>query len=277
MCSACSALRVVAASWLIWAFAPIGIANSPAFRVCADPNNLPYSNQRQEGFENAIAALLAGDLGQPLEYVWQPQRRGFIRTTLNAGRCDVVIGVPSGYELAETTRPYYTSTFVFVSQHARHLRLRSFDDPRLAHLVVGIQITGEGYSNPPPARAFAARRLVDNVRGFPVFGDYSDAAPQKAIIDAVAAGRVDTAVVWGPLAGYFAARSAVPLDIEPVTPAVDRFSLPFTFGMSMGVRKGDTALRLKLDAAIGRRHGDIDAMLRRFGVPLVDRAGGFRS
>jgi mxaJ protein len=277
MCSGCSALRVVAASWLIWAFAPIGIANSHPFRVCADGNNLPYSNQRQEGFENAIAALLAGDLGQPLEYVWQPQRRGFIRTTLNAGRCDVVIGVPSGYELAETTRPYYTSTFVFVSQHARHLRLRSFDDPRLAHLVVGIQITGEDYSNPPPARALAARRLVDNVRGFPVFGDYSDAAPQKAIIDAVAAGRVDAAVVWGPLAGYFAARSAVPLDIEPVTPAIDRFSLPFTFAMSMAVRKGDTALRLKLDAAIGRRHGDIDAMLRRFGVPLVGGTGGFRS
>jgi quinoprotein dehydrogenase-associated probable ABC transporter substrate-binding protein len=243
-------------------------------RVCADPNNLPYSNSRQPGFENEIAALVARDLGQSLAYEWRPQRRGFTRTTLNAARCDVVMGVPSGYELVQTTRPYYTSAFVFVSPHARGLHLRSFDDPRLAHLVVGIQITGGDYNNPPPARALAARRLVANVRGFPVYGDYSSAAPQQTIIDAVADGRVDAAVVWGPLAGYFAQRSKVPLDLEPVTPAIDRFALPFAFDMSMGVRKGDSALRARLDDVIVRRQREIDGILRRFGVPLVARVGG---
>jgi mxaJ protein len=248
--------------------------NSNALRVCADPNNLPYSNARQQGFENAIASLVARDLGQAVDYVWQPQRRGFIRTTLKAGRCDVMMGVPAGYALVDTTQPYYTSTYVFLSRHDRHLGLRSFDDARLRQLVIGIQITGEDYNNPPPARALAARHLVDHVRGFPVYGDYSDAAPQKAIVDAVADGRVDTAVVWGPLAGYFASRAAVPLDLSPVTPAVDRFALPFAFDMSMGVAMGNEALRLRLDAVIVRRQREIGAILRRYGVPLVPRAGG---
>jgi mxaJ protein len=248
-----------------------------ALRVCADPNNLPYSNTRQEGFENAIASLVAGELGQAIQYVWQPQRRGFIRTTLKAGRCDVVMGVPAGYELVDTTQPYYTSGYVFVSRHDRHLGLRSFDDARLARLVVGIQITGEDYNNPPPARALAARHLVDHVRGFPVYGDYSEAAPQRAIVDAVADGRVDTAVVWGPVAGYFASRAATPLDLAPVTPVVDRFAVPFAFDIAMGVAKGNDALRARLNSVIARDGKEIRAILRRYGVPLVERAGGRRS
>jgi quinoprotein dehydrogenase-associated probable ABC transporter substrate-binding protein len=251
--------------------------NASPLRVCADPNNLPYSNARQEGFENAIASLVARDLGQAVQYVWQPQRRGFIRKTLKAGRCDVVMSVPAGYELVDTTQPYYTSAYVFVSRHDRHLGLRSFDDARLTRLVVGIQITGEDYNNPPPARALAARHLVDHVRGFPVYGDYSDAAPQRTIIDAVADGRVDAAVVWGPLAGYFASRVAVALDLSPVTPAVDRFSLPFAFDMSMGVARGNEALRSRLNAAIAHRGQEIRAILRHYGVPLVAPMGGRRS
>jgi mxaJ protein len=237
--------------------------------VCADPNNMPFSNAEQQGFENKIANLVADDLGRRVQYFWEPQRRGFVRTTLAAGNCDVVIGVPSAYGPVEPTRPYYESTYVFVSRRDRALRVRSFDDRQLATLLIGIQITGEDYDNPPAAQALASRHLLDNVRGFTVYGDYSQEAPQRAVIDAVAAGRIDTAVVWGPLAGYFASRAGVPLDVTPVTPAVDRSGLPFAFEISMGVRRGSIAFRAQLDDVIERRHMDIQSILREYGVPLI--------
>jgi quinoprotein dehydrogenase-associated probable ABC transporter substrate-binding protein len=238
--------------------------------VCADPNNMPFSNAKGQGFENQIATLVADDLGRHLRYFWEPQRRGFIRTTLKAGNCDVVIGVPSTYELVEPTRPYYQSTYVFISRRDRRLSLRSFDDPRLATLAIGIQIVGEDYENPPAAQALASRHLGANVRGFMIYGDYSHAAPQRTVVDAVAAGRVDTAVVWGPLAGYFASRSGVPLDVTAVTPSIDRTGLPFAFEISMGVRRGDIAFRAQLDDVIDRKEREIQSILRRYGVPLVD-------
>jgi quinoprotein dehydrogenase-associated probable ABC transporter substrate-binding protein len=238
--------------------------------VCADPNNMPFSNSKEQGFENQIAKLLADELGRQLRYFWEPQRRGFVRTTLKAGNCDVVIGVPAAYELVEATHPYYQSTYVFVARRSRGLRLHSFDDPRLSKLTIGIQITGEDYENPPAAHALASRHLQENVRGFPVYGDYSRAAPQRTVIDAVAAGRVDTAVVWGPLAGYFASRSGVPLDITPVTPSVDRTGLPFVFEISMGVRRGAIAFRAQLDDVIERRQADFRSILRHFAVPLIE-------
>src|SRR4051794_36669798 len=118
----CVAIGVVLAlSWTVGRLAPPVGASAPVLRVCADPNNLPFSNRRGEGFENAIAALLARDLGRTLAYAWWPQRRGFARNTLSAGACDVMVGVPSGYELAWTTRPYYRSTYVFVTRRDRHL------------------------------------------------------------------------------------------------------------------------------------------------------------
>jgi mxaJ protein len=237
--------------------------------VCADPNNMPFSSAREQGFENRIAELVAADLGRHLRYFWEPQRRGFVRTTLKAGNCDVIIGVPSALELVEPTRSYYQSTYVFVSRHDRRLGLRSFDDPRLANLRIGIQIVGEDYGNPPPAQALASRHLAGNVRGFTVYGDYSRAEPQRAVIDAVTAGRVDTAVVWGPLAGYFASRARAKLDITAVTPSVDHFGLPFAFEISMGVRPGAIAFRAQLDDLIERRRSDIRSILQRYQVPMV--------
>jgi quinoprotein dehydrogenase-associated probable ABC transporter substrate-binding protein len=242
--------------------------------VCADPNNLPFSNARAEGFENEIADLVARDLGKHVRYFWQPQRRGFIRTTLGAQHCELVIGVPSTYELVDPTRPYYRSKYVFVSRRGRGLRLRSFDDPRLPKLIVGIQITGEDYGNPPPAQAMASRHLIDNVRGYAVYGDYSQPAPHRTLIEAVADGRVDTAVVWGPIGGYFAARSSIPLDVTPVVPDVDRFSLPFAFDIAMGVRHGANAFRRQMDEVITRRQREIQSILQRYGVPLVPSDAG---
>ena len=130
-----------------------------ALRVCADPNNMPFSNRQRQGFENRIAELVARDCGRPLAYFWSPQRRGFIRNTLNAGRCDVVIGVPAQYDRVQPTRPYYRSTYAFVSRATASARSESFDDPRLKTLTIGIQITGDDYDNPPAAQALAARHL----------------------------------------------------------------------------------------------------------------------
>src|ERR1043166_7174348 len=142
-------------------------------RVCADPNNMPFSNRNGQGFENRIAALVAHDLKRPLAYFWSPQRRGFIRNTLNAGNCDVVVGIPAAFGPLLSTRAYYRSSYVFVSRRDRHLRIRSFDDRRLRSLTIGVQITGDDYDNPPAAQALASRHMVENVRGYTVYGDYS--------------------------------------------------------------------------------------------------------
>ena len=171
-------------------------------RVCADPNNLPFSNEREEGFENRLAELLARELGaERVEYTWWAQRRGFFRNTLNAGLCDVVMGVPSSVELAATTRPYYRSTYVFVTRADRGLDIRSLDDEALRRVRVGVSIIGDDYANAPPAHALAQRGIVGNVVGFSVYGDYAQPNPPARIVEAVAAGDVDVAVVWGPLAG----------------------------------------------------------------------------
>jgi mxaJ protein len=245
-------------------------------RVCADPNNLPFSNRKLAGFENEIAALLAKDLGAKVEYTWWAQRRGFFRNTLKAGLCDVAMGVPSSFELALTTRPYYRSTYVFVTRRDGGPVVRSFDDPVLRTVRVGVQLAGDDGYNPPPAHALARRGVVQNVSGYTLYGDYTQANPPARIIDAVARGEVGVAVVWGPLAGYFAQRSPVALRLTPVSPQIDLPYLPFVFDISLGVRRGETALRDELDAALDRRQKDIDAILGRYGVPRVDPHGEVR-
>jgi mxaJ protein len=240
--------------------------------VCADPNNLPFSDQQQQGFENAIVALIGRDLNRTVRYFWQPQRRGFVRTTLNAGNCDLIAGVPANYPLVEATQPYYRSTYVFISRRDRRLRVRSFDDPRLPKLLIGIQLTGEDYENPPAAQALAARHLANNVRGFTVYGDYSQKSPQRGVVDAVAKGRVDTAVVWGPIGGYFAARAAVPLDVTPIELPRESAALQYAFDISMGVRRGDRQFAQQLDQLLSRRVREIDAILKKYAVPLLPLA-----
>ena len=244
-------------------------ARARELRVCSDPNNLPYSNQRQEGYENRLAEMLAGDLHARLVYTWWPQHRGFLRNTLKAGTCDVVIGLPSSVELAWTTRPYYRSTYVFVSREDRGLAVKSFDDPVLRKLKIGVQMVGDDGANSPPAHALANRGIIDNITGYSVYGDYSQPNPPARIVEAVARGDVDLAVVWGPLAGYFAPRQKVPLALVPVFPQIDRPFLPFVFDMSMGVRRGDEKLHAELEAFIERRQPEINALLDRYGIPRV--------
>jgi mxaJ protein len=238
-------------------------------KVCADPNNLPFSNRRGEGFENKLAELVAKDLGARVEYTWWAQRRGFFRNTLKSGACDLVVGVPAGFEMALTTTPYYRSTYVFVSRKDRQLDVGSFDDPKLKQLKIGVQMIGDDFANTPPAHALANRGIVENVEGYTVYGDYARENPPARIVEEVAQGRIDLAVVWGPLAGYFARRAKVPLAVVPVSPQIDRPFLPFVYDISMGVRRGDSELRDALERITERRRDEIGKILDDYGVPKV--------
>ena len=260
-------MTALAVAWLV--FATASTAATP-LRVCADPNNLPFSDQARAGFENRIVELVAKDLGRPVEYVWWAQRRGNLRNTLNAGLCDVVPGVPSSLESVRTTRPYYRSSYVFVARAALSPPLQSLDDPRLRDLTIGVQLVGDDGANTPPAHALAARGHVANVRGFMVYGDYATAAPLAAPVDAVADGRIDAALVWGPVGGYFGARAKPPLVVRPVQPWLDGPQRPMVFDVSMAVRKDDVGLRRQLDEAMDRHRAGIDAVLKEYGVPRVD-------
>jgi len=241
-----------------------------ALRVCADPNNLPFSNARGEGFENHIAELVAGELHRRVEYTWWAQRRGFVRNTLKADKCDLIVGVPNHYALTATTQPYYRSTYVFVARNGPNADVRSLDDPRLHTAKIGVQLIGDDFANTPPAHALSRRGIIDNVRGYTVYGDYRQPNPPARIVDAVANGDVDIAIVWGPLAGYFATREPVPLHIVPVSPQQDLPALPFTFDISMGVRRTDTVLKKRLDSILTNRREAVDSILREYGVPRVD-------
>jgi mxaJ protein len=242
-------------------------------RVCADPNNLPFSDRAQTGFENRLADLAARELHRTLEYYWQPQRRGFIRTTLNAGFCDLIVGVPVATEMVRVTRPYYRSTYVFVAKRGMRPRISSFDDPRLRRLRIGIPMTGDDGGNPPPAMALARRRIFDNVRGYPIYGDYSQPRPSWGVLNALRDGEVDVAIAWGPLAGYFAQQSGGRFDLVPVDARGDA-RLPFTFDMSMGVRRNDPELAAALDRVLVRRAAEIHRILADYGVPLASSPQG---
>lgn len=248
--------------------------HTPPLRVCADPNNLPFSNRAREGFENRLAEMLARDMGTTVSYTWWPQRRGFVRNTLDAGHCDVVVGMPTRVDRVETTRPYYRSTYAFVALRRRHLQVRSLDDGNLRRLRVGVQLVGDDFANSPPAHALSARGIIQNVVGYSVLGNYSQSDPPARIVEAVARGDIDVAIAWGPVAGYFAARQPVPLDITPVSPQADSPSLPFTFDISMAVRRGDTGRRRALDEFLDRRQRDVSQLLDAYHVPRVNTEGG---
>jgi mxaJ protein len=240
-------------------------------RVCSDPNNLPFSNQREEGFENRIAELLADEMDARLTYTWWPQRRAFLRHTLHAGECDLVMGVPSSFEMALPTRPYYRSTYVFVTRKDRALDIRSYDDPRLLDLRVGVHLIGDDGANTPPVHALTQRGAIHNLVGYRLFGDYSEENPPARLVEAVARDEVDVAVAWGPLAGYFAPLQDVELDVVPVSPQIVLPFLPMVYDISLGVRREDTVFVRELEEILDRRRGDVEDILRLYGVPRADR------
>ncbi len=241
---------------------------NPPLRVCADPNNMPYSDKAGEGFENKLAEMVAKDMDTSVSYVWHAQRRGFLRETLNAYECDVVMGVPQLGELA-TTRSYYRSSYVFLSRADRNLTFSSMNAPELKTLRIGVHLVGDDGANTPPADALGRQGIFKNVIGYTVYGDYRDDAPPSALVKAVADGDVDLAALWGPIAGYFAQKSNVKMRIVPITDTAQYLPSVFQFPISMGVRSSDKELRDRLDAFINDHQDEIDALLKRYGVPLV--------
>jgi mxaJ protein len=235
--------------------------------VCADPNNLPFSNRSQQGFENKIVEVLAKDMGAKVSYVWWAQRRGFLRHTLGESKCDIWPGVASGADNVATTRPYYTSQYVFVTRAASSLRGLTLDDPRLKTLSIGVQLIGDNAMNTPPAHALARRGITQNVRGYMLYGDYTRPNPPARIVDAVRDGDIDVALVWGPLAAYCAKGSSVPLRLEPVLPRLDAGQWPMAYDISVGVRKDEPELRQQLDELLKKDQKQIGTILRLYEVP----------
>jgi quinoprotein dehydrogenase-associated probable ABC transporter substrate-binding protein len=237
-----------------------------ALRVCADPDNLPFSNDEKKGLENRIAEVVARDLGMELSYFWWPHQRGLVRHTLGEDRCDVLIGVPHDLDAVLTTRPYYRSTYVVVSRQDRHLAVHSLDDPALKKLRIGVHM------ETPPWAALGERGLMEHVEGYPLMFDYRLSDPSRRptkVLDDVKDGHLDVAVVWGPMAGWYAKQSAVQLALVPVQGAS---RLPMSFDISMGVRRSDEALRAQLDGVLQRRAAEIRKILGDYGVPVVAAA-----
>jgi len=239
-------------------------------RVCSDPNNLPFSNDKLEGFENKIADVIGREMNLKVEYTWWAQRRGFVRNTLKSDLCDLIVGMPSSSELAATTAPYYRSTYVFIWRKDRALNIHSFDDEALHHLRIGVQLIGDDFANTPPAHALTNRNIVQNVKAYSVYGDYAQPNPTARVVEGVAKGEVDVAVVWGPTAGFFIKKERLPLTLAAVTPQIEVPFLPFVYDISMGVRRGDDVFKEQLEQVIERRRPEIEQILDDYGVPRVN-------
>lgn len=247
-------------------------AEPAALRVCADPDNLPFSNDREQGLENRLAEIVAADLGLPIKYTWQSQRRGFLRRSLNAGLCDVEMGVPPGLPGVKTTRPYYRSAYVFVSRRAEPLAPHALDDPALRTVRIGIHALGMEGANTPAAQALAARGIAANVQGFPAWGDDGGGPAVGRIVDAVAASDIDVAIIWGPFAGYFGKAHGDRLTITPILSDPCLADMPFAYDIALGVRAKDAELAARLQAVLDRRQAEIAKVLKDFAIPLVPPA-----
>jgi quinoprotein dehydrogenase-associated probable ABC transporter substrate-binding protein len=239
------------------------LVNRLVLRVCADPANLPFSNDKGEGFENKIAEIVAAELKVPIEYVWYPQATGFIRQTLFAKRCDVVMGYAQGDELVLNTNAYYRSVYALVYRKGNGLDgADRLADPRLKDKRIGI------VAGTPPSATMAALGLIARAKPYPLMVDTRYEAPTQRMIADIRSGEIDAGVLWGPIAGYFAANGAeklvvVPLLKETVGPRM-------AYRITLGVRQLDDDWKRELNALIARLQGKLDAVLLQYGVPLLD-------
>jgi mxaJ protein len=259
-----------AAFLLLMCTAGLAAAQPQALRVCADPDNLPYSKEDGSGFENRIAQLIADDFGVPLQYAWLPDRRGFVRKTMGAGLCDLIVGVPVQFERTMNTRPYYRSSYMLVEPAGDGAPPKDFSDRRLRQWRIGVQLVGDDLATTPPGHALAGSGATRNVVGYPIPGEQPAAA---RMVQALDRGELDAAFVWGPQAGYYAQRAGRPLQLHYVPPPASLKQQPFSFAIAMGVRRGDQALRARLDDFIVRRRADIDRILADYGVPRLREDG----
>lgn len=265
---ACLALACLAASTVLGGVAlaaTMEAVDRSSLRVCADPANLPFSNQAGEGFENEIAGLLAKELDVPVKYTWFPQTTGFIRNTIQARRCDLIIGISLGFELIQNTNPYYHSAYALIYREDSGISVISLKDPALKALTLGV------VAGTPPANLIAKYGLLGKTRPYQLFADTRYHKPGKRMVDDIAAGEIDIGVLWGPIAGYYAGQhnpklKVVPLANEPGETKMD-------FRITMGVRFNEPEWKREINALIRKKQPEIDAILLRFGVPLLDNQG----
>ncbi|MGZ8391291.1 MAG: quinoprotein dehydrogenase-associated putative ABC transporter substrate-binding protein [Gemmatimonadales bacterium] len=243
-----------------------GLQKPGVIRVCADPDNMPLSNQKGEGFEQKIAELVATEWNATIEYAWWPVRRGFFARALNGRYCDVAIQAPVEFDMAGVTKPYFRSGYVFVTRKADGLDIKSLADPRLKKLKIGVNILNSDAENTPPAMALSRYGVVGNLTGYPTF--YTDTIRPEDIVTGVAKKEIDVGIVWGPVAGYFAKRSPVPLKLQPLAERDSATDFPFRFNIGMAVRRRDRALRDSLQSVLDRKKPEIQAILKEYAIPM---------
>lgn len=242
---------------------PIELIDPDALRVCADPNDLPFSNETGEGFENKIASLLAAKLGKSVAYEFYPNSTGFVRNTLNAHRCDLIMGMPQGDDIVQVTNPYYRTAYAILSKAGAGLEtVDSLEDQRLQGKRIGI-IAGT-----PPATSLAVNGLLGNVKSYPLVVDTRFDAPASAMIDDLESDRIDAAILWGPIAGYLAKHSKVPLKVNALVK--EKSGPRMVYRIGMGVRHSDQEWKRALNKLIAENQTEITRILASYGVPLLD-------
>ena len=241
----------------------IELVDPKVLRVCADPRDLPFSNEAGEGFENKIAELLAQKLGKTLAYEYYPGATGFVRNTLNAHRCDVIMGMPQGDDIVQGTNPYYRTAYALVSKQGSGLdTVDSLENPLLRNKQIGV------VAGTPPATNLAVNGLLGNIKSYPLVVDTKVDAPTSAMMDDLEGGRIDVAILWGPIAGYLAKHATTPVK---VTPLVKETSGPrMIYRIGMGVRHSDQEWKRLLNKLIAENQAEINHILARYGVPLLD-------
>jgi quinoprotein dehydrogenase-associated probable ABC transporter substrate-binding protein len=236
------------------------------FRVCADPNNLPFSNEKGEGFENKLADMFAAKLGKKVGYTFFPQATGFVRMTLNSHRCDVIMGYPQGDEVVQNTNPYYQTAYALVTKSGSPLEsVEAIGDPRLADKRIGI------VAGTPPATYLVAHGLMAKAKPYPLMVDTRVDSSAVAMMNDIAAGEVDAGVLWGPMAGYYAARAKPPMHIQLLLK--DLGGPRLIYRITMGVRPSDQNWKRELNKLIAENQTDINKLLLAFNVPIIDNRG----
>ena len=246
--------------------ASVELVDPKVLRVCADPNNLPFSNEKGEGFENRIAELLGQKLGKPVSYTWFPQVIGFIRNTLGSYRCDLIMGVPQGYDLAQSTNAYYATAYALLFKPGTGLDgIETLEDPRLKDKRIGI------VAGTPPATLMVQDGLMEKAHPYPLTIDTRRDSSSKAMIDDLLSGEIDAGVMWGPMAGYYAKKAGAKLAVAPLLKETG--NPPMTFRIAMGVRQSDQTWKRSLNRLIAQNQDSINRILLDYGVPLLDPQG----
>jgi quinoprotein dehydrogenase-associated probable ABC transporter substrate-binding protein len=241
------------------------IIDRTELRVCADPSNLPFSNEKEEGFENKTATLLGEELKLPVKYVFFPQVIGFVRNTLGVRRCDLVMGTVAGDDIVQTTNPYYFSAYVAIYRNDKGFAFTDFDDPKLKTMKLGI------VGATPPADLLVKHGLMANAKPYALMVDTRYESPTREMIEDIVKGDIDVGLLWGPIAGYYIKRDKLPLAVavlkdEPGAPRMD-------YHITMGVRANEPEWRRQINAAILKRQPEITKVLEDYGVPLLDEQG----